>query len=243
VIPATVVPGCVSRLSVSQGAAHNQELTMRSPSLLSHIAGSSALLLSLVLAPDTAQTHDIFYSGRATGVEGTVTLSSGTKKVLLSNNYMSCFGKPKEENVLTLSNPAPIGVQATSVATYTLGRDDVAVAESSFKDVHLELPNLKIDAVKLQAYAEARCTDGKITPSGSSDVGALFINGQGRTLTGEPNQTFTIPNVGTVIVNEQIKYSREMRVNALHIKLENPSFPASGDIVVSHARAKLECVQ
>jgi hypothetical protein len=124
--------------------------------------------------------------------------------------------------------------------------DHVSNVDASMQDALLEVPGLRLEAASLEAHSEARCNEarpGRELTSGSSSVAGLSINGQGQTVTGAPNQTFEIPNVGTVIVNEQAKTGRDFRANALHVKLLDPSKPLSGDIVFASTRAKIDCIE
>lgn len=205
---------------------------------------ASAVLAGTLLLP-AAQSHEVHFTGRATGVNGTVTFQSVKKTLVLADVLMSCSGTAREETVSTVSNPQPLGLTARTVRGYTIGRDDVAASNAGIEELHLNLADgFKVDATGLQSNAESRCDEAtfKITKTGDTDVATLSINGQARSITGEPNQTFDVPGLGQVIVNEQLHPStRELIVNALHVKVSDPSYPASGDIVFAHSRAKITC--
>jgi hypothetical protein len=218
-----------------------------------HIPTSRPAIAGLVLAAGAsalawlpeARAHEVHFTGRAIGAHGAVTFSTLTKKVLLANVPMACSGTAREEIVSIVSNPQPLGVDARNVRGYTIGTNDVSSAEAGIDELQVNLANgLRIDATGLQSHANSTCDAAtfKITASGGADVGSLFINGEGRAVTGEPNQTFEIPGVGTVIVNEQIRPShREIIVNALRVVIADPTYPASGELVFAHARAKITC--
>jgi hypothetical protein len=203
-------------------------------------AAAAALLWQSV-----AQSHEVHFTGRATGVNGTLTAQTVKKTLVLADVLMACTGTAREETVSTISNPAPLGLNARNVHGYTIGRDDVAATNAGIDELHVNLADgFKVDATALQSNAESRCDEAtlKVVTSGSADVGSLFINGEGQALTGEPNQTFEVPGMGKVIVNEQLKpSSREIIVNAMHVIVADPSYPASGDIVFAHSRAKTTC--
>lgn len=205
---------------------------LQKPSLL-------MLLVALSGWQNAALAGDVFYSGRATGVTGTLTVSSVTKKILLSRNDMSCQGLAKEETISAIDNPTPLGVKAKTITTYTLGRDGVALAQAAVEDLVLDFPGLKLSASLVDAYSEVRCENGIPIPTGNSNILNVVINGQARSLTAAPNQTITIPNVATIIFNEQVKWKREFKANAIHIKLFNPDTPANGNIIISETKAKI----
>jgi hypothetical protein len=86
------------------------------------------------------------------------------------------------------------------------------------------------------------CSLNGTTSSGGSAIANLTIAGQPITVTGQPNQTITVPNVATVIINEQITSttpsSASIDVNAIHVKLTALGTTlglASGDIIIAHS--------
>jgi hypothetical protein len=214
----------------------------------SSVAALSAVAVATTLLwQPEAQSHEVHFTGRATGVNGTVTFQSAKKTLVLADVPMSCSGTAREEIVSTVSNPQPLGVNARTVRGYTIGRDDVSAANAGIEELHLNLADgFKVDATGLQSTAESRCDEAtfKITKTGDTDVATLSINGEARSITGEPNQAFEVPGLGQVIVNEQLHPStREIIVNALHVKVSDPSYPASGDIIFAHSRAKITCAR
>jgi hypothetical protein len=198
--------------------------------------------LAAVVLP--AQSHEVHFTGKATGVNAQITFATAKKSLVLADVLMACSGTAREETVSTVSNPQPLGLSARTVRGYTIGRDDVSATNAGIEELHVNLADgFRVDATGLQSHAEARCgEDLRVTAQGGAEVGSLFINGEGRALTGEPNQTFEVPGLGKVVVNEQIRpSSREIIVNALHVYVADPSYPANGDIVLAHSRAKLTC--
>jgi hypothetical protein len=200
--------------------------------------------VAAALASLPAQSHEVHFTGKATGVNAQVTFGTAKKSLLLADVLMACSGTAREETVSTVSNPQPLGLSARTVRGYAIGRDDVSATNAGIEELHLNLADgFRVDATGLLSNAEARCgEDLRVTASGGADVGSLFINGEGRTITGEPNQTFEVPGLGKVIVNEQIRpSSREIIVNAMHVVVADPSYPANGDLVFAHSRAKITC--
>jgi hypothetical protein len=209
----------------------------------SRASGLSALLfLGFAIMQGPAYAGDTFYAGRAIGVEGTLKTLTATEEVLLVANYMSCQGIARDETAVTVNHPAPLAVHLRDVTTYTLGMAGVSTTSAALGQVEIDLPGLSVSASAIDAVAEARCTSPRdYAVSGRSTIGSLTINGQTRSLSGEPNQTFEIPGVGKVIANEQVQLKREFRVNGLRVIVGEPSAPVHGDIVVSHVRARITC--
>jgi len=204
-------------------------------------APRAALPLLVLLCTWTASAHEIVYFGRATAVSGEVTTLTATEKVLLADVGMSCTGAPREEMLLDASNPSPLSVHASEVSARTQGIDGVAATESGIQQLLLEVPGLQITAEQIQSFAEARCnSDESIDVSGGSTLSNLAINGEGVAISGEPNQTIEVPNLATIIINEQVRYSQEFRVVGLHVKVADPSQPINGDIRLAAARAKIK---
>lgn len=211
---------------------------------IARFAGLSGAVMAGVLASGAVQSHEVHFTGRAMGIDGTVTFASAKKSVRVVDVLMSCSGTAREETSSQVANPQPLEVTARTVHGFTIGRDDVSEASADIEEFHLNLANgLRVDGTLVQSEASSTCnSDFTITKRGSATVGSLSINGQGRTITGEPNQTFEIPGVGKVVVNEQLHpSSREIVVNAIHVQVADPSYPANGDLVFAHSRAKITC--
>ncbi len=90
----------------------------------------------------------------------------------------------------------------------------------------------------------AVCTTGGPAVSGSSEIADLVINGQTIAVSGQPNQTITLP-VGEVIINEQSSSvsgnTGSITVNALHVIVPDALGVAGADVVVSSAHADVTC--
>lgn len=118
-------------------------------------------------------------------------------------------------------------LHATTIAQG--GRSD---SEASLADLGLTVAGNTIGADFLMARATATCS----SVSGSSDIAALVINGHSVVVSGQPNQTISLPGGGTIVVNEQSGDQEAITVNALHV-----SFPGVIDVVISSAHADIHC--
>jgi hypothetical protein len=213
---------------------------LRAAAVTVAVAGST-------LAWQTAQAFDIHYSGTATGIKGTLNAASANKSILVAEVLMACTGSAREETVSAVSNPQPLGVSAKSVHVFTQGINHVSAANADIEQFNMNLSDgFKVDATAIQSHAEASCDEATraVKTAGGADVGSLFINGQGQTMTGNPNQTFEVPGLGKVVVNEQQQVSsKELIVTAVHVYVSDPSYPASGDIIFARSRAKVTCTK
>jgi hypothetical protein len=211
------------------------------PSVAGSIAAAAFFLSAPVFAADT------FYSGRATGVNGTLNVLSVNHKVLLADVGMSCTGLPREETVSSVSNPAPLAVGADTIRSYTLGRDGMASADSRVQNFRLAIPGLTVQAGVVEAKSKSTCdqSSGAIQASGNATVANLMINGEAVAVSGASNQTINIPDVATIIINERKRRTGtnwgEFRTTGIHVKLLNTDAPANADIYVAQTRAKVEC--
>lgn len=193
-----------------------------------------------------ALAGDTFYSGSAVGLQGTAKVGDLSTRLVLAENYMSCDGTPNTETVASMSHPLPVGVRSKTVTTFTVGRDGTAVADTKVEDFRLDLPGLNVVATAVASHSEAHCdAPGQISTSGKSTVTNLNINGKAYAITGKPNQSIPVGDIGTVIVNQQIKRFEgdftSFRTVALRVRLLNSAEPASADIAVASSKAKIFC--
>jgi hypothetical protein len=191
--------------------------------------------------PLAASAADIFYSGRATGINGQTTITGTNQEVLVADVGMSCQGLPHDETVASFSNPAPLKVSVQNIKVHTLGKSGASAADASMQNLNYSVPGLTITSSSIGAHARATCdiASGTVTATGHSDFQTLVINGQATTVS--PNKRVDIPNVGRVVLDEHRHYSDQMKVNAIHITLDNPSLPASGEVYIGQVRAQAIC--
>lgn len=201
-----------------------------------------AILGASLLHAAPVAAGDVFYSGRATAVNGQLKIGGLVQNFTVSDNGMSCQGTPKSETLYDVSHPLPLAVNASQAYTFTQGRNRSSLARARLSNVNVEVAGLKASLSAVDARSEARCDDsGTITLLGKSTLGSLTVNGQSYALTGQPNQSIAIPNVAVLIVNEQVKFSQEVRVTGLRIKLLDASVGVSGDVRIASTRAKISC--
>ena len=118
----------------------------------------------------------------------------------------------------TASNPSPLLLQASEVHASTQGIDGVAATRAGVQQLMLELPGLQVGLEQVESFAEARCnSDETVQVNGGSTLSGITVNGQRIAINGQPNQSINIPSVATIVINEQVRFSREFRVVGLHM--------------------------
>ncbi len=177
------------------------------------------------------------YSGRATVVRATATppLVPPVEVVLADAGPLPSSGGEDETSLLDGEVPGLLTVQVLHAST--VGRGNHSRSEASVANLSLTAGGNSVSAGFLMARAEAQCTSAGPTASGSSEIAELVINGQTIVVSGEPNQTITLPNgQGQVVINEQTGGPGDITVNALHVTVTGVA-----DVVIASAHADITC--
>src|SRR2546425_5837528 len=172
------------------------------------------------------------YSGRATVVQAGVL---GQQINLGDTGPLPPEGGAQEKSLLDATVPELLSVEILHAST--VGEGNHSRSEASVAQLALGAGGNTISAGFLMARAEARCTDGGATTTGSSEIAELTINNASIVVSGEPNQTILLPN-GQVVINEQNTAPGDITVNALHVVVNGVA-----DVVVSSAHADIGCPQ
>jgi len=194
------------------------------------------LLIATVLVMSPLQAfseQSTTFSGRAIGVL--------VDTALIDIKIADTGELPQEGGTIdaTVLNVNHELARASVLLSVTSGFDNKAQSEAATADVTLlpHSPN-QITAAFVRASSIATCDDA----SGSSEIVNLQVAGQNVAVSGQPNQKVEIPNVLTLVINEQIDSSHgntnEITVNALHLIL------ATGEeVIVSSAKSDISCGQ
>ena len=113
----------------------------------------------------------------------------------------------------------------------TIGWPDEAASEASVAALALNVAGSTIGADYVMGRALATSDAGG---SGVSNIDNLSINGIPIDVTGEPNQTISIPG-GEMVINEQLTSAGGIVVNALHVVVYGVA-----DVVVGSAAAAIQ---
>ena len=196
-----------------------------------------ALITGLVCAsPAQAQTT---FSGRAFAAFVNTPLTG--PMFISDTGQLSPSGGMREDALLdtrdlglaTLNSVLTAEVLAAS----TSGAGGNADSSASLANV-VVLPGnaAQVTASFVRSESHATCSG----VSGSSEIADLTFGGTAITVTGQPNQTITLPGGATLIINEQSSTSsgtaRQIQVNALHLIV-----PGVAEVILSSAESDINC--
>jgi hypothetical protein len=194
-----------------------------------------SLLIGFAMMPAVAQADANTFSGQGTAVSATV---AGINTKLGDTGPLPSSGGALEASLLSAQID---GLSADVLHATTVGQQEESRSEASVADVMLTVAGNTIAADFLMASAEATCNGGGAAVTGSSEVFGLVINGQTIAVSGQPNQTISLPaGTGEVIINEQNGSASgsdgTITVNALHVIANGVA-----DIIISSAHADIHC--
>src|SRR5437870_9193998 len=201
-----------------------------------------SLLLSLLSWPaQSASANDTAFSGQATVVRATVAAPPplGPQTIVLSDTgALDSTGGAREASLVDANVPGLLTAEVLHAST--VGQGQRSSSEASVANVTLTVGGNTISAGLLRARATAECHNGTASVSGSSEIVDLVVNGQAVVVSGQPNQTISLP-VGRVILNEQQSSvsgnTGDITVNALHVMVDGVA-----DVIISSALADITCV-
>src|SRR5438445_1738364 len=194
-----------------------------------------SIILVLILSSGVAHADSTIatgFSGRAIGVSVTAPLV-GTL-TLADTGPLPSQGGELDATVLTVNTQY---AQADVLLSVTMGFDQTAKSEAAVADVTLlpGTPN-QVTADFVRSEAVATCSG----VSGSSELVNLKAAGQTITVSGQPNQSFTILGVLTLVINEQTSSSaggtNSITVNAIDLKTVDGI-----QVIVSSAHSDITC--
>jgi hypothetical protein len=182
----------------------------------------------------SSSSQNTSYSGRATVVQATVLGGALIAPItLVDAGPLTSSGGADEKSLLEANVPGVLTAEVLHAATS--GQGSRSSSEASVAELSVTAGGNSVSAGFLMSKAEAKCTDGTASASGSSEIARLGINGQTIAVSGAPNQTIALPN-GRLIINEQQGAPGDITVNALHIIVDGIA-----DIVVASAHADIGC--
>ncbi len=208
-----------------------------STSLRYSMVVAAVLLLSL-LGAAPALANDTTFSGQAFVVKANVV---GLPPIppISDTGPLPPEGGNKEASLLNVSVPGLLTAEVAHAST--IGQGNGSRSEASVASLNMTVLGNTIGADFLMARATAMCGPNGSSVSGSSEIAALVINNQTITVTGQPNQTITLPGGGQVIINQQSGTSSDITVNALHVIIKDLGGNTLADVIVSSAHADVTC--
>ena len=217
-----------------------------------------AALVTLAPGPQSQEAHaqqfqstPTLFSGQATVIRGRVV---GIPITLVDTGTIAPEGGAIEAHALCYPNGPNCALGLPDMTNGALSAEVLNAsvvaqghssrANASVAELSLNVAGQTVRATLVQARASAECTDGRASVGAVSELADLVINGQPIAITGEVNQTITLPAGGVVMINEQIASTNagagNVTVRALHITIPGP---ADTDVVVAEAHADIQCGQ
>lgn len=165
--------------------------------------------------------------GQASAVRATTNgLLGATTTVLADTGALGSTSDARDAALVTGSVPSLLGAEVLNAVT--IGWPDEVASEASLANLGLTVGGTGIFADFVMARATAL---SEAAGNGSSLVDNLSINGVPISVTGQPNQTISIPG-GYVVINEQTVSAAGTTVNALHATVFGVA-----DVVIASATA------
>lgn len=192
------------------------------------LVASTALSAWLLVWPAAGAAQTV--SGHATAVRATtISLLGSTTTELAGTGTLAGSTDAREASQTT--GEVPSLLTGETLHATTIGWPDQAASEASLADLALTVAGTTIGADFVMASARAA---SDATRSGVSNVDGLTVNGVAVTVTGDPNQTLSIPG-GLLVINEQQTSANQTVVNALHVIVDGVA-----DVVIGSATAAIQ---
>jgi len=156
----------------------------------------------------------------------TLGLLGGTTTVLADTGTLAGTNDARDASAVTASVPSVLSGEVLHAVT--VGWPDQVASEASLANLALTVGGIGISADFVMARALAALGEAG---SGITTIANLSVGGLPIAVTGEPNQTVSIPG-GQVVLNEQIASPSGTTVNALHATVIGVT-----DVVVASATA------
>src|SRR5437773_11404968 len=154
--------------------------------------------------------------------------SLGTVTTLANTGTLSGLTDARQASQLVGSVPALLS--AETLHATAIGLSDRVASQASLGSLALGIGSTSIGADAVLAQAEAAA--GSAT--GSSVLGNLTLDGVPVAVSGDPNQTISIPG-GQLVINEQTAPAGGIVVNALHLVVYGIA-----DVVLGSATAAIQ---
>jgi hypothetical protein len=194
------------------------------------------LLVTLAVAWGSPANADITYSGRAFGAFVNAPLL-GINTTLSDTGQLPPSGGFQSADLATAGVPNILS--ANLLVASTSGANGVARSDASLADL-MVLPGqpAQVTASLVRAESEASCNGVR----GATEVVNATFGGQAIAVDPfAPNQTFQIPGVATLIINEQKMTSgggvQDITVNAIHLTVFSP---VAAEVIVSSAHSDVQ---
>ena len=207
---------------------------------------SFRILFALLLSVGAASVEAQIFSGRATGINGILTVN-GTPTTSI---YGDTCPLANTGGSTVATTPASIFnniFRTGSLTSSTSGAGISSQSSSVVNNLRLNLGGYIITATTLTADTQCNCCPGagQGTCGGDSRITGLVITDPSGanfpvTVTGNPNQLITLPNGATLILDERIVAIGSLTVNALHANFTSGT--TNTNVTVGSAHSDIDCL-
>jgi hypothetical protein len=181
------------------------------------VVGAGVLLTSIMVAAQSGPafaSSPVTYAGRGIGLTGTI---AGTNLTYADTLALPSTGGTQGAD--ELSGGLPGLLAADSLHAATVGQGDRTRSEASLGGLSLAVGADTVTADFAMSQTMA-VTGGTPALSGTVDLSGLVVNGSPVVVTGQPNQTITLPDGQLVLTEQQISSTggvSTITMTALHL--------------------------
>src|SRR5216684_4330383 len=188
-------------------------VTLLMAGLLAWPSVGIAQLGGLLPSPSSTTTSTVVGDASVARVSVLGILGTATTTALADTGTLSGVNDARDASTVTGSVPSTLSAETLSAATISWA--DQVDSFASLANLNMTVAGIGITADSVLAQASQVLG---AAGTGSSTLSNLSINGIPIDVTGDPNQTISVPG-GQVIINEQTVSSTGAVVNALHVTI------------------------
>ena len=203
--------------------------------------------LFAITAASSSTANAQTYSGRATGVNSTVTIGGQPTTSTVAD---TCPLSPTGGSHIATT---PIGVvpgllRTGPITSTTSGAGNSSQASSTVQDLNFTAGGYTIRATSVNASAQCNCcVPSQPACSGRTTITGLTVTDPAGAPVavvpnGNVNQTITLAGgAGTIVINEQISAPGDLTVNALHVNITGAN-GTNTNVIIAAAHADINCL-
>ena len=195
----------------------------------------------------TTTANAQLYSGRATGINSTVTAGGVPTNTTVAD---TCPLSPTGGSHIATT---PLGIvpgmlRTGPITSTTSGAGNSSQSSSNVQDLSMTVGGYTFRAASVNATSQCNCCTPNMPSCGgrTTITGLVITDPAGAPVNvvpnGSVNQTVTLPNgAGTIIINEQTSAPGEITVNALHVNITGAN-GTNSNVIVASAHSDIDCL-
>jgi len=203
-------------------------------------------LLFALTAAGVSKADAQLYSGRATGINSTVTINGNPTNTTVAD---TCPLSPTGgSHIATTPVGLVLGTLRTGpITSTTSGAGNSSQSSSTVQDFVFSAGGYRILATSVASSSQCNCCTPTQPQCGgrTTITGLAVIDPSGVPVTAVPNgsvnQTISLGTAGSIIINEQVSAPGEITVNALHINITG-SNGTNTNVIVASSHSDIDCL-